>query len=318
MLGGISLCQRQARRPAMKALRSSDFLAVLALATAALFWAGNMLVGKALNEQVAPLTLAFWRWVLILTILAPFVWRDVVRHRAEIRAALPLLSLLALLGTGLYNALIFGALHFTSATNAALLNSSIPVWTVLLSVLLHRRRPGPMELLGVSVSLCGVAAIISHGSIAGLASFQLNRGDAWMLVAMVMWSLYLLLLPLRPRVLPSFCFLWVTGVLGLFALTLLMLVNGGGETFVIPLSRTSVTGVFYLAVFPSILATLVCNYGIDRIGAVRASQCVHLVPVFASVIAMAWLGETLHWYHAVGFIFVLAGLFIANQRYRDR
>jgi len=79
-----------------------------------------------------------------------------------------------------------------------------------------------------------------------------------------------------------------------------------------------VTGVFYLAVFPSILATLVCNYGIDRIGAVRASQCVHLVPVFASVIAMAWLGETLHWYHAVGFIFVLAGLFIANQRYRDR
>jgi drug/metabolite transporter (DMT)-like permease len=190
----------------MKPLRSSDFLAVLALATAALFWAGNMLVGKALNEQVAPLALAFWRWVLILTILAPFVWRDVVRYRTEIRAALPLLSLLAILGTGLYNALIFGALHFTSATNAALLNSSIPVWTVLLSVLLHRRRPGRLELLGVSVSLCGVAAIISHGSLTDLAGFQLNRGDAWMLVAMVMWSLYLLLLPRRPRVLPSFCF----------------------------------------------------------------------------------------------------------------
>lgn len=298
----------------MKALRSSDFLAVLALATAALFWAGNMLVGKALNQQVAPMALAFWRWVLILLILAPFVLRDVVRHRTEIRAALPLLSLLALLGTGLYNALIFGALHYTSATNAALLNSSIPVWTVLLSVLLHRRRPGRMELVGVLVSLAGVAAIISHGSPAGFANFQLNRGDAWMLVAMLMWSLYLLLLPRRPRVLASFCFLWITGVIGLIALTLLMLVNGGGQAFVIPLSQSSLSGIFYLAVFPSILATLVCNYGIDRIGSVRASQCVHLVPVFASVIAMTCLGEALHWYHALGFIFVLAGLVIANHR----
>ncbi|WP_144424062.1 EamA family transporter [Herbaspirillum hiltneri] len=49
----------------------------------------------------------------------------------------------------------------------------------------------------------------------------------------------------------------------------------------------------------------------------RASQCVQLVRVLASVIAMAWMGETLHWYHAVGFIFVLAGLFVVNQRYRD-
>ncbi|ASU39385.1 hypothetical protein hmeg3_14505 [Herbaspirillum sp. meg3] len=293
---------------------SSSFLAVLALATAALFWAGNMLVGKALNQQVAPMALAFWRWVLILVILAPFVLRDVVRHWQAIRAALPLLTLLALLGTGLYNALIFGALHFTSATNAALLNSSIPVWTLLLSVLLHRRRPGRLELAGVFVSLYGVAMIISHGSFGGLADFQLNRGDGWMLVAMVMWSLYLLLLPRRPRALPSFAYLWVTGVIGLIALTFLMLVNGGGQAFVIPLNQSSLIGVFYLAVFPSILATLVCNYGIDRIGSVRASQCVHLVPVFASVIAMACLGETLHWYHALGFIFVLAGLVIANYR----
>lgn len=298
----------------MKALRSGNFFAVLALATAALFWAGNMLVGKALNEQVAPMALAFWRWVLILLILAPFVLRDVIRHWADIRAALPLLSLLALLGTGMYNALIFGALHYTSATNAALLNSSIPVWTLLLSVLLHRRWPGRMELLGVIVSLYGVAVIISHGSLAGFSDFQLNRGDAWMLIAMVMWSLYLLLLPRRPRVLPSFCYLWVTGVIGLIALTFMMAVNGGEDAFVIPLSQSSLIGVFYLAVFPSILATLVCNYGIDRIGAVRASQCVHLVPVFASVIAMACLGETLHWYHALGFIFVLAGLVIANHR----
>ncbi|WP_051516660.1 DMT family transporter [Herbaspirillum sp. RV1423] len=298
----------------MKALRSSDFLAVLALAAAALFWAGNMLVGKALNEQVAPMALAFWRWGLILLILAPFVVRDVIRYRGEIRAATPVLMLLALLGTGLYNALIFGALHYTSATNAALLNSSIPVWTLLLSVPFHRRWPDRMELLGVIVSLYGVAAIISHGSLVGLSGFRLNRGDAWMLVAMVMWSVYLLLLPRRPRVLPTFCFLWVTGVLGLSGLTLLMLVNGGGQAFVIPLNRSTAAGVSYLAVFPSILATLACNYGIDRIGSVRASQCVHLVPVFASVIAMAYLGETLHWYHAAGFILVLAGLFIANHK----
>jgi len=91
-------------------------------------------------------------------------------------------------------------------------------------------------------------------------------------------------------------------------------VNGGVQSFVIPLSQASVSGVFYQAVFLCIPATLACKDDIDRIGFVGAYQCDHLVPILASVVAMTCLGEAVHWYHAFGFIFVLAGSVIANHR----
>jgi len=91
-----------------------------------------------------------------------------------------------------------------------------------------------------------------------------------------------------------------------------MLVNGGAQTFVIPLSQASVSGGFYLALFSALLATQARNEGIGCFVFVSASQCDHLVPICASVIGMTCRGEALHWYHAFGFIFVLAGLVIAN------
>ena len=66
--------------------------------------------------------------------------------------------------------------------------------------------------------------------------------------------------------------------------------------------------------FPSFIAYLFFNRGIELIGAARAGQSWHLMPVFGSILAVLFLGETFYVYHAVGIALIAAGIVLASQR----
>ena len=68
----------------------------------------------------------------------------------------------------------------------------------------------------------------------------------------------------------------------------------------------------YIAVFPSFIAYLFFNRGIELIGAGRAGQSWHLMPVFGSVLAVLFLGETFYVYHAIGIAMIAAGILLAS------
>ncbi|HMR67232.1 MAG TPA: DMT family transporter, partial [Anaerolineae bacterium] len=72
--------------------------------------------------------------------------------------------------------------------------------------------------------------------------------------------------------------------------------------------------VAYVAIFPSILAYLCFNRGVELVGANRAGLFIHLMPVFGSLMAIVFLGESLHWYHGVGIVLILSGIILATRR----
>jgi len=76
----------------------------------------------------------------------------------------------------------------------------------------------------------------------------------------------------------------------------------------------SLLTLLYVAIFPSLIAYLAFNRGVDLVGAGRAGQFVHLMQVFGSFLAVVFLGETLHPYHAAGIALIAAGLVLANRR----
>lgn len=292
-------------------------LAYPALALTALFWSGNALLGRALADVAAPAVITFWRWVAVLLVLSPFVIGELKRRAADLRRAWKAMLLLGLLSTGIYNALIYQALHYTTATNLALLNSSIPLWTVIAAWLIMRERTPRAQALALMVSFVGVLLIISHGELATLARLSINQGDALVLLAMMMWGVYSVCLRWRPAGLSSFAYLWVTGLIGLVLLApwFAFSVANGADWW---LPAPAWAGVGYLVIFHSICATALFNRSVDILGAARASQAVHLVPVFAVLLAALLLNESLHIYHFTGFALILAGLalaaFFARQR----
>lgn len=293
--------------------KPSAAAAYAALAVTSLLWSGNTITGRALYEALPPAAFAFWRWVLILALLAPFVAGELVRQWPVIRRSWRILAALGLMSTALYHALIFWSLHYTAAINAQLLNSTIPLWVLLMAWLALGARPTRREWAGLAVSGVGVAAILARGEWQRLAALEFNAGDLLMLAAMIVWSVYTLCLPRRPLVLSAFAYTFVAGAFGLAGILPIYaweLAAGRGS---FALTGEVIVGIVYTAVLASIVATAMFNFGVDGAGAARASFFTHLVPVYGAVLGVVILGEPVGWYHFAGFALILAGIAIATR-----
>ena len=62
----------------------------------------------------------------------------------------------------------------------------------------------------------------------------------------------------------------------------------------------------------AVLATVLFNFGLARVGPTRASLFTHLVPVFGALLGVSLLGERLGFHHLAGFALILAGIGVAN------
>jgi drug/metabolite transporter (DMT)-like permease len=284
----------------------------LLLALTSLFWAGNTVLGRFIVGHVPPITLAFIRWSGACAILLPFAARHVLRDWPTIRKHAGVMTLLAFTGFSVYNTLAYYGLQFTSAINGLLLQSVAPLFVAMWTFALFGDRLTLRQAGGICVSLGGVMVIVCHGSLAVLMSIAFNRGDVWLVIALVIYGFYAAFLRKRPAIHP-FSFLAVG--MGWGAVLLLPAVVwelAGGRTIIF--DTESVLSFAFVCIFPSLLGYLFLNRGIELIGANRAAPFIHLVPVFGSVLAIVLLGEHFQLYHAIGYALVIAGITVATRK----
>jgi drug/metabolite transporter (DMT)-like permease len=281
------------------------------LTLAPLFWALNMVLGRAMRHDIPPVAMSFWRWLLAGLILLPLVWRDVRKQLPAIRRDWKVLGALGVLSVTLFNTLCYIGLQWTTATNGTLFNSTIPVFIVLLAwVVLHERISG-RQALGVAVSLAGVLTIVARGDAANLLGLRVNDGDLWLLAAMAIWGGYTVLLRWRPAGLGALTFL---ACIVWFGLPLLAAAYAWelatGRTFALT-PQVALTLVYY-GIFPSILSNLCFNAGVRALGPSRAGIFAHLMPVFGILLSTLLLGEQPHAYHWLGMVLVFAGIWMTS------
>lgn len=276
------------------------------LALGVLFWAGNSIVGRALAGQVSPFALSFWRWLGALVLVTPFAWRGLKTDLPILRRSWGLILALAATGVTSFGVLLYFGLQTTTALNSVLLQAAIPPLVMLFAWVGPRERTGRHELAGVALSMLGVLAVIAKGRPWDLLHLGLNRGDGLILVGVALYAVYSLLLRRRPQVAPL-SLLWATFAVSALALAPAYLIELASGDAPPPTWRVA-AGVAYVAAFPSFLAYLFYNRGIELIGAARASQYLHLQPVFGAVLAVLLLGERFHAYHAAGVVLIAAGI----------
>ena len=285
----------------------------LLLTLTALFWSGNMVMGRGIRADVPPIALAFWRWTIALALFAPLALPHLRSQWDRLRAAWPFVVVLGLLGVGGYNTFAYLALQHTTATSATLLNSFIPIATIAFGFLLFGKRLSRAEAMGVVVSLLGVAVIVSRGSVETLLGLSLNAGDLWMLAAVTVWGLYTVGLQKRPEGVDPMLMLAAFTVVGLIALAPAYLWElSSGRS--INVNMNAIGGILYTAIFPGFLGYVFYNAGVAAVGPARGSLFIHLMPVFATLLAAIFLGERPQWYHFVGIALVFAGIFLTTRR----
>ena len=291
--------------------------AYAALVLTAALWGSSAVTARGLLDGLTPAALSALRWIVVLAALAPFVWRDraaIVRaYTHDFRS----LAVFAAVGFAPQTYLCYLGLVGSSAINLGLLNSAIPVLIVAITAVLYHRRPRRLELTGLVLSLSGVAVIIARGQWSTIASLAFNGHDLVMLLCMGVWAYYTVRLARRDDGLAFPAFMFAAGVLGLAMIAPAVIVDAALGRQVMP-APSAWVGVAYLGVLPTLVAMLLFAHGVRQVGAVQAGFFTHLVPVFSAILAMLFLGERLHAFHAAGFALVAGGAILGCLRPDER
>lgn len=285
----------------------------LLLSLTALFWSGNMVLGRGIRADVPPLALAFWRWLIAFALVLPLAlphWRT---QAPRLRQHLPALLLLGALGIAAYNTFAYIALQTTTATHAVLLNAFIPIATVTLAWLFFKKPLRLREGIGIAISLLGALTLIARGDPSLLMALSLNTGDLWMLAAVLVWACYTLGLQFRPPDMPPMFLLAVLIAIGLLLLAPFYLWEILAGRY-IALHAGSLLGLAYVGIFPSFIGYIFYNRGVAEVGAGRASQFIHLMPVFGTLLAALFLDERPSLYHLLGIGLIFAGIALTTRQ----
>ena len=282
-----------------------------------LFWSGNFVLSRGMHADIPPFALSFWRWAVALLILSCFGLRHLLAERELILRHRYFILSQGLLGVTGFNSLIYMAMQTTTAINAVLVNSCTPIIIVLISWVMYNDRLRFRQCLGVAISLCGVILIITRGNLMTLYHLQFNTGDILVFLAATLWAQYSANLKKYPQGLHPLAYQIAIVLVGLtFLLPLYIFEISAGKT--LHLTTSSVITILYVAVFASVLAFIFWNRAVAELGANIAGPFIHLMPVFSTILAVIFLGESLTKNHVLAILLIFGGIFMTTFRVKKR
>ncbi|QIE55724.1 DMT family transporter [Pikeienuella piscinae] len=284
---------------------------VLMTLTAAM-WAMNAIFGQLVVGEITPFAVVFLRWVMVASIMWTLYGREARACWPALRGRLGFLALASIAGFTGFNTLFYIASAHTTGINIGILQGAMPVAVLIGAFLAYGDRVGPMQMLGVVLTLVGVVLVASGGDIQRLTALSFNEGDLIMLAATVLYSGYAVALRKRPDMPGTALFTLLALVAAISALPL-----AAWEAIQPGYPWPTAKGIgltLMIAIFPSCIAQLFFLRGVDLIGPGRAGVYINLVPIFASILAILILGEVFAPYHGAALALVIGGIWLAQRQ----
>jgi drug/metabolite transporter (DMT)-like permease len=297
---------------------NANFKAYLMLILCAFFWSGNFIVGKfATLYEVPPLTLNFFRWLIVWIILIPFTFRDISKNFKVIKKNFYPILLMSITSISIFNSVVYYSLNFTQVLNGALMISIIPVLIVFISFIFKTEKINFSQIFGLLLSITGVLTIITRLDFAKLINLDLNKGDLWLLVAMLSWAIYSTMLITHKTGLKYLSFMTAIvsiGLIFLFPQFLFELSNHQVIKFNIPFILIT----SYVVFFAGLGSYILWNKAVVIVGPNKAGIFLHLMPVFSSFMAIFLLNEKLMNFHIIGAIIIIIGIYLSSKKSPSR
>ena len=291
--------------------------AYVMLVCASLFWAGNFMVGKyAFFSEIPPLSLVFYRWSLVWIILLPFTYKEIIKYKDIIFNNLPLLFFLGFTSVGLFNSFTYLSLIHTQVINSTLFNTAIPAVIILLCFLFKIEKTNKFQILGLIISVLGILSIITKLDIKIFLSLNFNKGDIIMIGGVITWGIYSTLLKKKKFTLPLLTLVHVICTFGLICVFPQFFYEFSQGQF-IEFNTNLFYILIFLALFPSIGSYYCWAGAVSIIGANRAGIFLSLIPLFSTIMAIAFYKEQFQFFHLIGAILIVLGLFLSNKEIKD-
>ena len=293
---------------------SDNVKAYIMLTLCALFWSGNFIVGKfATLYEVPPLTLNFFRWFIVWIVLIPFTFRDILKNIKIIKKNFYSILLMSITSISIFNSVVYFSLNFTQVLNGALMISTIPALIIFISLIFKTEKINITQVLGLILSITGVIIILTRLDFSKLVNLNLNKGDLWLLIAMLSWAIYSTMLKTHKTGLKYLSFMSVIVSIGLFFLFPQFLFELNNHQ-IIKFNSIFFLITSYVVLFAGLGSYILWNKAVMIVGPNKAGIFLHLMPVFSSFMAIFLLNETLMNFHIIGAIVIIVGIYLSSKK----
>ena len=285
--------------------------AYLLLTCTSICFGANTTFAKLLVGEASPMVVVALRWLLVVALLVAFNTKSLVRDWPNLKPHLGFLFAMGALGFAVFNGLFYIAAHHTTAINMGIIQGMMPVFVLAGALLAYRTPTRTPQWVGVGVTLVGVVVVASAGEVDRLLQLRFNQGDLLVVLATMLYAGYTVGLRRRPA----------STALGLFTVLaasafLASVPMVAAEAWLGEFQAPTLRGwgvIALVALFPSFLAQIMFIRGVEIIGPGRAGTFINLVPVFAAIIAVGYLGEDFRVYHGIALALVLGGIWLAER-----
>jgi len=286
----------------------------LKLVLTAFFWGGTWIAGRSAVQEMAPLAVASWRFLLATLVLGALLYRTegVPRWSAKDWS---ILGGLGFTGVFCYNVFFLYGLQQVEAGRGALVVAFIPAIIALADWLVFRLPMPPLKAFGVGLAMLGCLLVVTQGHPLRLLNGEIGHGEILLLGTALSWTAYTLI---NRKISTRFSPLAMTFggcLIGWIMLTVGAALTGSlfdvsAVTWRAPLS------IGFLGVFGTALAFTWYSTGIGQIGSTRAAAFINLVPIFAVLLGTLLLDEHLGPGVLAGGAAVIAGVMLTHHASR--
>ena len=279
--------------------------------------ASNLIVARGGVEYVPPISLAFWRWTVVVLILLPFTYSFLIKNSKIIKKEFKKLFFIGAMGCGVCGAFPFLAGETTTVTNMGIIYTSSPVFIILISVIFFNEKINLIKIIGLVSCLVGVFAIIIKGDLNLLVNLNFTIGDLWMLGAAIGWALYSIYLFYWKTQLPIFQRFTLVAFFGAVSLLPFYIAEE------ILIQRTIFDTNFFLwvifaAISPGIIAFTLYTMVQKKLGASLTGFTLYIFTIYAAIYGFILFDEKLEAYHLLGTVLVFIGVYLAKKNYATK
>tara|TARA_B100000029_G_scaffold363618_1_gene356687 strand:- start:3304 stop:4149 length:846 start_codon:yes stop_codon:yes gene_type:complete len=275
--------------------------------------ASNLVVARAGVEYVPPISLAFWRWILVFLILLPFTYMSLKKNFKIIKKEYKQIFFLGSMGCGVCGAFPFLAGQTTTVTNMGIIYTSSPIFIILISCIFFYEKINFRKIIGLLACLAGVFIIIIKGNFNLLINLNFTIGDLWMLAAAIGWALYSIYLFYWKTKLEIFQRFTLIAFFG--AVSLLPFYLGEELIFVRTLfNKEFFIWVIFAAISPGIIAFTLYTIVQKKLGASLTGFTLYIFTIYGAIYGYLLFEEKLENFHYIGIILVFFGVYLAKKK----
>lgn len=290
-----------------------ELFAILLAFAACMIWSGNFVIAQGVNEWIRPITLGFWRWFFAFLCILPIGIKKTIEEWDIIRRNWKYLTLMGIIGIGIYNTVIYFAGQFTTTHHIAIISCTAPIGTLIIAGVMGVERLSRYKVIGAVCAFIGALVVVTHGNIGNILNQDWNSGDIILIFSTLIWASWSVAVTYKPKELSSRSFLTV--IMGIGAIFLLPFYIW--EVIYVaptPFTLEAISIYLYVGIFASVIAWFFWQHSVETVGSVKTSLIYYSMPLFSGLLAILILSEPVEQYHLIGFTMVLLGIFISNLR----